>query len=187
MLFRAAGFAGWCLLIDEVELIGRYSPLQRARAYAELARWLGAPGVPGLSVAAAITDDFASQVIKGRQDDEKLPERLRLKGVPEQADLALAAMRAIETAPVLTPPSEADLRRHAERLRVSYGMAYDWEAPPATIGERRANRTMRHHIRGWITQWDVLRLQGRAARLEHGTVAMNYVETEDLDEPAPDG
>ena len=187
LLFRAAGFAGWCLLIDEVELIGRYSPLQRARAYAELARWLGAPGVPGLSVAAAITDDFASQVIKGRQDDEKLPERLRLKGVPEQADLALAAMRAIETAPVLTPPSEADLRRHAERLRVSYGMAYDWEAPPATIGERRANRTMRHHIRGWITQWDVLRLQGRAARLEHGTVAMNYVETEDLDEPPPDG
>ena len=189
LLFRAAGFAGWCLLIDEVELIGRYSPLQRARAYAELARWLGlaaAPGVPGLYVAAAITDDFASQVINGRQDDEKLPERLRLKGASEQADLALAAMRAIETAPVLTPPSEDDLRRHAERLRVSYGMAYDWEPPSVQIGERRANRTMRHHVRGWITQWDVLRLQGRAARLEHGTVAVNYAETADLDEPPPD-
>ena len=185
LLFRAAGFAGWCVLIDEVELIGRYSPLQRARAYAELARWLGlaaAPAVPGLYVTAAITDDFASQVINGRQDDEKLPERLRLKGAPEQADLALAAMRAIETAPVLTPPSEADLRRHAERLRVSYGMAYDWQPPSAAIGERRANRTMRHHIRGWITQWDVLRLQGRAAELEHGTVAVNYAETKDLDE-----
>jgi hypothetical protein len=30
---------GACL--DEVELIGRYSPLQRGRSYAELARWLG--------------------------------------------------------------------------------------------------------------------------------------------------
>lgn len=189
LLLRAAGFAGWCLLIDEVELIGRYSPLQRARAYAELARWLGlggTPGIPGLTVAAAITDDFASQVINGRQDDEKLPERLRLKGVPEQAELALAAMRAIETAPVLTPPNEADLRRHAERLRVSYGMAYEWEPPALPVGERRANRTMRHHIRGWITQWDVLRLQGRAAALEHGTVAVNYAETGDLDEPPPD-
>lgn len=189
LLFRAAGFAGWCVLIDEVELIGRYSPLQRARAYAELARWLGlaaALAVPGLYVTAAITDDFASQVINGRQDDEKLPERLRLKGLPDQADLALAAMRAIEMAPVLTPPSEDDLRRHAERLRVSYGMAYEWEAPPAVVGERRANRTMRHHIRGWITQWDVLRLQGRAAGLEHGTVAVNYAETEDLDEAKPD-
>lgn len=189
LLFRAAGFAGWCLLIDEVELIGRYSPLQRAGAYAELARWLGLeaePGFPGLYVAAAITDDFASQVINGRQDDEKLPERLRLKGAPKQADRALAAMRAIETAPVLTPPSEDDLWRCADRLRVSYGMAHDWQAPPAQIGERRANRTMRHHVRGWITQWDVLRLQGRVTRLEHGTIAVNYAETSDLDELPPE-
>lgn len=185
LLFRAAGFAGWCVLIDELELIGRYSPLQRARAYAELARWLGLgrePAMPGLYVAAAITDDYASQVISGRQDDEKLPERLRLKRAPEQADLALAAMRAIGTAPMLTPPTEADLLRYAEQLRVSYGITYEWKAPPATVGERRANRTMRHHIRGWITQWDVLRLQGRAAGLEHGTIAVNYSETEDLDE-----
>ena len=49
--------------------------------------------------------------------------------------------------------------------------------------ERRANRTMRHHIRGWITQWDMLRLQGQAAAIEHGTVRSNYRETSDLDEP----
>src|SRR6185312_10014658 len=41
LLFRAAGYAGWCLLLDEVELIGRYTPLQRALAYAWLANWLG--------------------------------------------------------------------------------------------------------------------------------------------------
>jgi hypothetical protein len=189
LLFRAAGFAGWCVLIDEVELIGRYSPLQRARAYAELARWLtlgAAPRVPGLHVAAAITDDFASEVINNRQDDEKLPERLRLKGTPELAELALAAMRAIEAAPVLSPPAEADLQRYVDLLRRSYGAAYDWRAPPLPIGERRTNRTMRHHVRSWITQWDVLRLQGRATRTEEETVPSNYAETADLDEtPAP--
>ncbi len=184
-LFRAAGFAGWCVLIDEVELIGRYAPLQRARAYAELARWLGLGAtsrVAGLHVAAAITDDFASEVINRRADDERLPERLRLKGLPAQADAALAAMRAIETAPVLQPPAEADLLRHAETLRQGYATCYDWSAPALPVGERRANRTMRHHIRGWITQWDVLRLQGRATALELGTVAANYRETHDLDE-----
>ena len=31
---------GWLLLFDEVELIGRYTLLQRGRSYAELARWL---------------------------------------------------------------------------------------------------------------------------------------------------
>jgi hypothetical protein len=40
-LIRAAGYRGWVLLIDEVELIGQYSRLQRGRSYAELARWLG--------------------------------------------------------------------------------------------------------------------------------------------------
>jgi hypothetical protein len=189
LLFRAAGFAGWCVLIDEVELIGRYAPLQRARAYAELARWLGlgaTPRVAGLFVAAAITDDFAAAVINARQDDEKLPDRLRLKGLDQQAELALAAIRAIEAAPLLHPPAEADLLRHAETLRRSYAEAYGWAAPSLPPGERRANRTIRHHIRGWITQWDVLRLQGRATGLDLGTVASNYAESGDLAEPPAD-
>ena len=188
LLFRAAGFAGWCVLIDEVELIGRYSPLQRARAYAELARWqgLGAePRVAGLHVVCAITDDFASEVINGRQDDEKLPERLRLKGTPLQAELALAAIRAIEAAPGLHPPAEADLLRHAETLRQSYSLSYGWQAPPLPVSERRANRTIRHHIRGWITQWDMLRLEGRATGVELDSIPSNYEETRYFGEPPP--
>ena len=41
-LFVAAGYQGWLLLFDEVELIGRYSLLQRAKSYAQLAGWLRA-------------------------------------------------------------------------------------------------------------------------------------------------
>lgn len=196
LLFQAAGFAGWCVLLDEVELIGRYSPLQRARAYAELGRWLGlgineGPNshgrIAGRHVAAVITDDFAAQVINARQDDEKLPERLRLKGDAAQADLALAAMRAIEAAPVLHAPTEADLHRHAETLRRGYAAAYGWNAPVLPLAERRTNRTMRHHIRGWITQWDLLRVQGRASRVEHTSLAANYTESDDLtDAPPPE-
>jgi hypothetical protein len=196
LLFRAAGFAGWCVLLDEVELIGRYAPLQRARAYAELAIWLGLGGVPrvaGLQVAAAITDDFAAAVIEARQDAEKLPERLRLKGLPAQAELALAAIRAIAAAPLLRPPAAADLQRHATALRRGYSLAYGWEAPPLPPAERRAGRTIRHHVRGWITQWDVQRLLGQATGVEHATLAANYAETVDLadlaepPEAAPDG
>jgi hypothetical protein len=186
LLFRAAGFAGWCVLIDEVELIGRYAPVQRARAYVELARWLGLDAAspnPGTYVAAAITDDFASQVISARQDDTKLLDRLRSKATPSDANLALAAIRAIEAASSLRPPTEADLHRHAETLRRGYSLAYGWDAPPAEVGERRANRTMRHHIRGWIAQWDILRLQGRSVVLEHAQLQSNYTESETLSEP----
>jgi hypothetical protein len=53
------------------------------------------------------------------------------------------------------------------------------------VGERRANRTIRHHIRGWITQWDVLRLQGRATGLELSCLPPNYGESADLTEAPP--
>jgi hypothetical protein len=92
-------------------------------------------------------------------------------------------MRAIESAPLLHPPAEADLERHAETLRRSYGQAYAWNAPSLPVGERRTNRTIRHHIRGWITQWDVLRLLGQVIALELGTVEANYEESGDLGEP----
>ena len=74
LLFRAAGYAGWCVLLDEVELIGRYTPLQRALAYAWLGAWLGLDGkrrFPGIVTAYAITDDFAAAVIHPRLDSEK--------------------------------------------------------------------------------------------------------------------
>ena len=67
------------LLLDEVELISRYSVLQRGRSYAELARWLGLDAeekVPGVVTVAAITDDFTSEVINKRRDDEQVPLKL---------------------------------------------------------------------------------------------------------------
>ena len=66
-LLSSAGLAGWCILLDEVELIGRYSTLQRGRSYAELARWLGwddMDGLPGITTVAAFTDDYVSRDVR---------------------------------------------------------------------------------------------------------------------------
>ncbi len=184
-LFRAAGFAGWVVLIDEVELIGRYGAVQRASAYSELGRWFGlapAEPMPGVVVSAAIADDFARAVIDARQDDERVPERLRLRGLPRQADLAAAALSAIRRAPVLQRPDEADLRRHAAVVQGCYSLAYGWAAPPATLRPREARRTLRHHIRGWIIDWDMLRLYGATAGIDARGEGYTYSEDESLDE-----
>ena len=53
LLFRAAGYAGWCILLDEIELIGRYTPLQRALSYAWLAAWLGLDDASAVSAASS--------------------------------------------------------------------------------------------------------------------------------------
>jgi hypothetical protein len=188
-LFLAAEFAGWVVLLDEVELIGRYAPLQRALAYAELAQWLGLDEmlrIPGILAVCAITDDYADAVIAAKQDEEKLTERLRLRNLPRQAESARLAMRTIQAATKLRAPDDSDLRRHEVAVRDCYTEAYGWAAPPAQIGARQANRTMRHHIRGWIMQWDTLRIAGiRASVIE--TVSMtDYTEDERLTE-TPDG
>ena len=189
LLFRAAGFAGWCVLLDEVELIGRYTPLQRALAYAWLAAWLGLGKErhwPGIVVAYAVTDDFAAAVINARLDSEKLPERLTLKGRDAEAALALAGIRHIEHTVLrhrLLPPTPDDLLACHGKVQHLYSAAYAWPAPPLPPAERTSSRTVRQYVKGWITQWDLLRLDGRAVALVSGSIASDYTESAALTEP----
>jgi hypothetical protein len=54
---------------------------------------------------------------------------------------------------------------------------------PLEPKERPTTRTMRHHIRGWITQWDMLRLYGRRASVDVEAMRAGYEERDDLAEP----
>jgi P-loop Domain of unknown function (DUF2791) len=189
LLFRAAGYAGWCILLDEIELIGRYTPLQRALSYAWLGAWLGLDGkrrFPGIVTAYAITDDFATAVINARLDSEKLPERLALKGRAAEAELALAGIRHIEHTVLqhrLLPPTVDDLADCHDKVLRLYSAAYNWPAPPLPPAERTSSRTMRQYIKGWITQWDLLRLDGGDVVLVSGSIASNYTLDATFAEP----
>ena len=186
LLFHHAGYAGWCLLLDEVELIGRYTPLQRGVAYAWLATWLGLEGAvpfPGVATVYAITDDFVSAVIETRQDTERLSERLMLKGREPEATAAVAAIRHIEDTVRrhrLPLPGAEELARDCNRLREIYSDAYDWPAPALRPGERTATSTMRQFIKAWVTQWDMARLGDAAGQIVMGTMANNYQVDEGL-------
>ncbi|MDE2580317.1 MAG: DUF2791 family P-loop domain-containing protein [Rhodospirillales bacterium] len=193
MLFRAAGYGPWCLLLDEVELIGRYTPLQRALAYAQLAGWLGfgaARRPAGLVALFAITDDFVEAVINPKLDSERLPERLRLKGRDDEAALAAAGIAAIERSVRthrLAAPEAHDLVACHDKLRVLYTEAYDWPAPDLPPAIRTSSRTMRHYIKSWVTQWDLARLLGRRDALVTETLTTNYAEDASLDAAPPEG
>lgn len=192
-LFHAAGYAGWCLLFDEIELIGRYTPLRRAGAYAWLARWMGmedAPGFPGIIAAYAITDDFVTAVIDEREDETRLPERLRLKDRHQDARLALVAMRHIAQtvrARRLRPPGMEELTRASLRLGGIYRAAYGWETPEPESVERTATRTMRQYIKGWITEWDMRRLTGDVSRIVAEEITANYAEDDAASTPSEEG
>ena len=189
-LLRAAGHTGWVVLFDEVELIGRYSLLQRGRSYAELARWLdGDPGNDGepLVVVAAMTDDFETAVLSGKDDREGLPRRLRDKQTQEYAEMAALAelgMQHIEQDLLpLVPPDEAELDRAYRTLRQLHAGAYDW-APPDVAGLERLGATrMRQYVRAWINEWDLVRLDPRyRPTTDVVDLPGNYRELAELDD-----
>ena len=164
-LARAAGHAGWVLLLDEVELIGRYTWLQRAKSYAEIARWVrGDRDDPAGPLAAVLTtvDDFETQVLVGKNDVELVPKRLRAKGSADDellAGLAEAGMRILEREQVpLQPPGREELDRTYRQLEAIHGEAYGWDPPEVAGLERLPSNRMRQYVRAWIYEWDLRRL-----------------------------
>lgn len=164
-LMQAAGHAGWVVLLDEVELIGRYTSLQRARSYAEIARWVRGdrddPAAPVCAVLATV-DDFEAQVLVGKNDSELLPKRLRAKGTDEDellAGQAEAGMRIIERDQLaLQPPGREELDRTYAQLKRIHSEAYGWDPPDVPGIERLPSNRMRQYVRAWINEWDLRRL-----------------------------
>ena len=187
-LMLAAGYAGWVLLLDEVELIGRYSLTQRAKSYAELARWMGkleGGSIAGITSVLAITEDFAEAVLHGKDDLEKVPARMRAKGTELDTLLASQAeqgMRLIERADTsLKPPDPAIREETKAKVRKIHGAAYDWD-PPETRADRGLTSTgMREHVKSWITEWDLARrYPGYAVTLETEELRQSYTEDPNL-------
>ncbi len=158
-LMIAAGYSGWIVMIDEVELIGRYSFLQRAKSYAELARWMGmleGYKCSGLATVLAITDDFDAAVLHGKDDLDRIPTRLADRLLAAQAE---KGMRIIEKErQPLHSPEPAMVQQTYDKLQSIYHAAYGWAPPLAQAVARLGSKSMREYIKGWITEWDLKRL-----------------------------
>ncbi|MBT9167905.1 MAG: hypothetical protein DDT19_01249 [Syntrophomonadaceae bacterium] len=188
-LVLAAGYSGWVLLIDEVELIGRYSLLQRAKSYAELARWMGkleASNVAGLTSVLAIIQAFQSIVLEGKDDFEKVPNRLRAKGTENDLLLASQAERGMRVIQrefmLLKEPDKDVLAQTYEKVKSIHAGAYDWDPPAVQSIEQLSSARMRQHVKGWITEWDLKRLDsGYIPEIEVAGLEPNYTEDKNLE------
>ncbi len=191
-LAMAAGCRGWVLLIDEVELIARYSRLQRAGSYAELARWMGrveTEQCPCVTAVAAITDDFALKVLQGKTgDSDYVVPYLESRGSDQYLSLAGRAamgMRILEREAVkLVPPDNEVLEQTCETLRDIHARAYSWNPPAASSGALSVRRAMRSYVRRWINEWDLQRLYpGEPLETVETEMKINYTESPELEQP----
>ena len=185
-LFKAAGYRGWVLLIDEVEMIGKYGVVSRGKSYGELARWLGevsSEQYPGITAVASLTDTYASQLLTERQDKDLVPQKLEGKGTDEarsQARRAETGMRIIEHDFLsLEKPDEARLLETYQQLRKFHADAYGWNPPELDFGT--SQESLRLHVRKWIHEWDLRRLfPGITVDTQVTKVIINMSQDRDL-------
>ena len=163
-LLAGAGYAGWVVLLDELELIASFSLQARARSYATLASLLGLvtdEGLPGLFVVGTVTPDFSTEVFATRHDDEKIPQRLsdKLSGLMPAITAGMDVLRSSKDRRLdVEPQTRAMLTRTHEKVRQLYSAAYDWVPPDGEPELHEGSRRMRQYVRQWITQWDLTRL-----------------------------
>lgn len=197
-LIKGAGYRGWVILLDEIELIGSYSLLQRGRSYAELARWMGqvsGEDYPGLIVVGTVTDDFATAIISpdGQKKDHDYI-RPKMEANPRYSSIAGRAVTGMhllerQCVPLRSPESD-DVAATVEKLQTLYSDAYGWEAPPidAHAGGAGIYGRMRYQVRRAINEWDLKRLRPDSRpETEVHEFTTSYEENRDLESPAHEG
>ncbi len=163
-LIAAAGYTGWVLLLDEVELVASLSLTAREKAYATLASLAGRlrpKTIPGLFVVGTVTTEFSGVIFEQRRDRDRVLQRWGERDpnylAELEAGLDFLAPGSRRWMRIRPPDSEALQRTH-DRVRALYESAYGWQPPAEVLGDAGSSRSMRQHVRDWITRWDLLRL-----------------------------
>ena len=182
-LMRAAGYAGWVLLVDEVELLGTYSALQRAKSYIEIARLMNHADKATLPIVPvfAITDDFTRAILEDKDDFGKIPALMEGRAVfTDSIDIQMAidGMRSLaDNGLSMKRPDLTSLDETFGRIRALYAKAFDWEPSSVTPPRREQTTSLRAYIRRWITEWDLRRLHPEAeVQLETSEWQTDYRE-----------
>lgn len=191
-MMRGAGYAGWVLLVDEIEMIHHYTFLQRARSYASLARLFGklqAQRFPGLVTVGAITQDFSKVMLTDKGDRDKVPNKLR--DSPKEDRVALAAevecgINLIEyEMELLAPTTQGDLIATYGKVGSIHGRAYGWSPAMPGPSPGLASTRMREHIKAWINEWDLKRLYpGYHPQTVVQPIILEYPENPDFEIPS---
>ncbi len=192
-LMQAAGYAGWILLIDEAELIGRYSVTQRAKSYAEVARLMNmidGQMLPGLGTVMALTTDFREEILEKKGDNTKLLSKLRSKQTEADrilADKAEKGMELLQTQRIpLGYPSTETIQEVYGTIRGLHLKGHGWhmwENASKDLPTMVGGTSMRKYVKSWVTEWDFLRLYpGEECEIETSSWKPSFEESQDKPE-----
>ena len=178
-LFTRLGYGGWVILIDETELIGRFSKKARLNAYRNMGRFL----LPGKELDAvftlfALSASYSEDVIEGKHEFENLDALY-----PEDPEPMKSVLNLLVKAPQLAPLTPEEILRVLERVQEFHGRAYSWD--PQVPAERIVKATqaggylLRTKIRAAIEFLDQLYQYGEAGDTKIGQLGSERFDEDD--------
>ncbi len=188
-LFRRLGYAGWVILFDEAELIGRLGKKARAKSYGTMQSFLRPSAMlEAVFSVFAFSSSFTEEVIDKKHEFENAETIFADDAASLKA--AKATLNAIIDAPELASLSKAEILRVLESIQEFHGMAYDWEPQidPETIYNETegAGYLLRTRIRAAIELLDQLYQYGKAGKIRITELGKEQFEEDDTP-PLPEG
>lgn len=128
-LIGLSGYAGWVILFDEVELVGRLGRGGRAKAYANIGRLATSGlGCSHLLSVFAVASNFYDTVLERRHDAAQAAEWLESRGDAEGAEFCRLGIAALHHAVLLEPLAPASWIPLMQVVLDAHETAYAWSA-----------------------------------------------------------
>jgi hypothetical protein len=184
-LFRRTGYAGWVILFDEAELIGRLGKKARAKSYAGMQAFLQPSSrLEGVFSLFAFSTSFSEDVIDKKHEFENVEAIFAEDPVSLKA--AKNTLNAILNAPELAVLTKEETLRVMASIQEFHGKAYGWQPKlsPETIyaGTEGGGYLLRTRIRAAIELLDQLYLYGEAGKIRITEVGRESFEEDDIPE-----
>ncbi len=128
-LITAAGYAGWLILFDEAELVGRLGRGGRAKAYASIGRLASdGAGCAHLASVFAVASNFYDSVLERRHDATAATAWLEARGDVEGAEFCRLGIAALQEAVLLEALTPASWLQLMQALLAAHETAYGWSS-----------------------------------------------------------
>lgn len=122
-LFELLGYQGWVILVDEAELIGRFSKKARLRAYESMAELLmPKETLRSVFTLFAFTASYIEDVIETKHDYENLAELY-----PGNEEPVKSVLNQIVKSQQLVPLTKHEIHSVIDRIIDFHKQAYDWD------------------------------------------------------------
>jgi hypothetical protein len=154
--FHACGLNGWVVLIDELEVLGRFGLRQRLAAYRSMGEIVRAATTEGSCLVPVFASTDGSYLEFISDDEANVLAGLYYPDDASRED-AILGLSAFRNVLALEKPDRDQIGDIQYRIQTIYEAAYQTRVSDPHVDSELLGYQIRTQIRNWVTQWDLNR------------------------------